>query len=197
MALQLAYQHPELCERLVLVASGGLGRELSPLLRMLSLPGSELVLPLVAPAFVAERGQAVNVWLHTKGVRSGRLAEMWRAYASLADAENRRAFVRTLRSVVDMGGQVVSARDRLYLASAVPTLIVWGDRDEIIPVAHGRAAHDMIPGSRLEVFDGVGHFPQSEDPARFVAVLLGFMATTTPASGGTARLRELLAEGAE
>ncbi len=196
IALQLAYQHPELCDRLVLVSSGGLGREVSPILRLLSLPGSELVLPLVAPAFVRDKGTAVNRWLRDQGIRTSWMAEMWRAYASLADAENRRAFVRTLRSVVDLGGQTVSANDRLYLAAALPTMILWGDHDDIIPVAHAYAAHEAIPGSRLEVFPGVRHFPQSEAPERFVEVLLDFIATTERPHDAT-RLHDLLVEGPE
>lgn len=182
VAMQFAYQHPELCERLVLVSSGGLGREVSWLLRLLTLPGSELVLPVVAPAFVRDRGNEVNRWLRARGIRSPHLAEMWRAYASMADAENRQAFIRTLRAVVDAGGQSVSARDRLYLAAALPTLIVWGDRDPIIPVEHGYAAHEAMPGSRLEIFPGAGHFPHVEDPERFVAVLRDFMVSTTAAA---------------
>ena len=196
IALQLAYQHPGLCDRLVLVSSGGLGREVSPILRMLSLPGSELVLLVVASGFVRDRGRSVNRWLRDQGIRTSWMAEMWRAYASLADAENRQAFVRTLRSVVDLGGQVVSANDRLYLAAAVPTLIIWGDHDDIIPVAHAHAAHAAIPGSRLEIFEGVRHFPQSEDPERFLEVLDDFIATTDPADPGIDRLHDLLAGGA-
>lgn len=197
VALQLAYQHPELCERLVLVSSGGLGREVSPLLRLLSLPGTEFVLPLVAPTVVRDQGRKVNSWLRDQGIRSSWMAEMWRAYASLADAENRRAFVRTLRSVIDLGGQMVNANDRLYLAAAVPTLIIWGDHDDIIPVAHAYDAHEAIPGSRLEIFEGVRHFPQSEAPDRFVEVLLDFIDTTQPATPGQGRLRRLLTEGAD
>jgi pimeloyl-ACP methyl ester carboxylesterase len=70
--------------------------------------------------------------------------------------------------------------DRLYLAADVPTLIVWGEDDSIIPVAHAHAAHEAIPGSRLELFEGVGHFPHVEAPERFVEVLLDFLATTEP-----------------
>jgi pimeloyl-ACP methyl ester carboxylesterase len=106
---------------------------------------------------------------------------MWQAYASLAEGENRQAFLRTLRSVVDASGQTVSAHDRLYLAAAMPTLIVWGDNDPIIPVGHGREAHDAMPGSRLEIFEGVGHFPHVEVPDEFVAALTDFIDTTTPA----------------
>jgi pimeloyl-ACP methyl ester carboxylesterase len=180
VAMQLAYQHPERCDRLVLVASGGLGREVSWMLRLLALPGSELVMPLLFPPALRDRGNDVGRFLHERGVRSPRIDEMWRSYASLAESPNRRAFVRTLRAVIDPGGQVVSAMDRIALAAALPTLIVWGDRDDIIPVDHAHAAHAAIPGSRLAVFDDTAHFPHAERPERFVAVLTDLMETTSP-----------------
>jgi pimeloyl-ACP methyl ester carboxylesterase len=99
----------------------------------------------------------------------------------LADPDRRAAFLATVRSVIGTGGQRVDASDRLYLAEAVPVLIVWGARDPIIPVHHGEHAHRNIPGSRLEVFEGVGHLPQLEAPSRFVAVLERFLAETEPA----------------
>jgi pimeloyl-ACP methyl ester carboxylesterase len=105
---------------------------------------------------------------------------MWRAYSSLAGAENRKAFVRTMRGVIEPGGQSVNAGDRLYLAARVPTLIVWGDRDGVIPVEHAHDAHELIEGSRLEILEGVGHFPHVEAPERFVDVLLDFLASTEP-----------------
>ncbi len=178
VVMQFAYQFPERCDRLALVSSGGLGREVSWLLRVLSLPGADLVLPVVAPAFVAAKGNAMSRWLGAHGVGAPRLAEMWQAYASLADPDNRAAFLRTLRSVVDPGGQAVGASDRLYLVGDMPTLIIWGSDDDIIPVDHAEAAHAAMPGSRLEIFDGVGHFPQVEAPERFVEVLDDFLATT-------------------
>lgn len=194
VAMQLAYQHPELCERLVLVDSGGLGRDVSPILRLLTLPGAELVLPALFPPVVKPWGDALARRLFRLGVRSPRSAEVWHAYASLTDAETRRAFVRTVRSVIDPGGQSVSAMDRLYLASTVPTMIVWGDRDQIIPVHHAHAAHDAIPGSRLEVIEGAGHFPQVEQPERFAEVLVDFVRTTRAARYSRRRLRSLLTE---
>lgn len=187
VAMQLSYQHPELTERLVLVSSGGLGREVGWILRLLSLPGSELVLPFAVPRFVRDQGNTVSRALGRQGIRAPHLAEMWRAYSSLAEPDNRQAFVRTLRAVVDIGGQTVSARDRLYLARAVPTLIVWGSDDPIIPVRHGTEAHEAMPGSRLEIFDGCGHFPHAEEPDRFADVLLDFVDTTEPAVIRSAR----------
>ncbi len=197
VAMQLAYQHPELCERLVLVNSGGLGREVSWMLRLLTLPGAEFVMPVLFPQFLRPWGDATGRWLGAQGVRSARISEMWRAYGSLTDSENRQAFVRTMRGVIDPGGQTVSALDRLYLASHLPTLIVWGDRDTIIPVEHAYQAHEAIPGSRLEVIEGAGHFPHVERPDEFLEVLLDFLDITEPAEVDMAALRELLLSHAE
>ncbi len=196
VAMQLAYQHPEVCERLVLVDSGGLGREVSPILRAVTLPLAEYVLPIVFPSFVKDRGDAVSRFLKQRGIQSGRAAEMWLAYRSLTESDNRKAFVRTMRSVIDPGGQTVSAMDRLYLAASVPTLIVWGEDDPIIPVSHGHAAHEVIVGSRLEIIEGVGHFPHVEAPERFVEVLRDFLQTSPVAPQDADAYRDLLIERA-
>ena len=196
VAMQFAYQFPELCERLVLVDAGGLGREVSWILRMITLPAAEYVMPVLFPSFVRNWGDAVSGFLRDRGIRHARAAEMWRSYRSLTEAENRRAFVRTMRAVIDPGGQSVSARDRLYLAAHMPTLVVWGARDKIIPVTHAFDAHAIIPNSRLEVLEGVGHFPHVEDPDRFVAILTDFMRTTEPSAATPDQLRELLRRGA-
>ncbi len=195
IAMQMAYQYPECCERLVLVDSGGLGAEVSWLLRALALPGAELVTPLLFPGFVRDWGDAVGRFFSRQGLRSARVSESWRAYASLTDADSRRAFVRTVRGVIDAGGQSVSAADRLYLAAEVPTMIVWGERDSIIPVAHAHAAHDAIPGSRLEIIEGAGHFPQVETPVRFADLVTDFVATTAPATLDRDRWVSLLQSG--
>lgn len=192
VALQLAYQHPEYCERLVLVDSGGLGREVSWLLRLVTLPGSELVMPLVFPSLVREPGNAVSRMLEQRGIRLGGLAQAWSAYASLTESANRQAFVRTVRAVIDPGGQAVSSMDRLYLAALLPTLIVWGERDRMIPVSHAHAANEAIPGSRLEIIEGVGHFPQVEAPDRFLDVLVDFIESTVPAHFSAEELQHLL-----
>ena len=196
VALQLAYQHPECCERLVLVDSGGLGREVSWMLRFMTLPGSEYLMPVIFPSFVRRRGNELSRQLHARGVRLGRIAEMWNAYASLTESDNRQAFVRTLRAVIDPGGQTVSAEDRLYLAARMPTLIIWGEQDAIIPVSHALAAHVAIPHSRLELIAEAGHFPHVETPERFLEVLLDFLDGTEPARFGAADLQHLLRERA-
>ena len=182
IAMQLAYQSPERCERLVLVNSGGLGREVNVILRGLTLPGTEYLFPLVCSPRLRDAGEAVASFLGRLGVRSTPARqEIWRSYASLADAATRRAFFRGLRDVIDPGGQAVSALARLCHAIALPTLIVWGAQDPFIPVSHAIAAHAAIPGSRLEIFDGVGHYPHCEAPEHFVEVLVDFIASTEPA----------------
>jgi pimeloyl-ACP methyl ester carboxylesterase len=193
VAMQLAYQYPERCERLVLVGSGGLGREVSVILRALALPGTDYIFPLVCSPVVRAGGNLVASWLYRIGVRaSPTVEEVWRSFTSLADADSRKAFFRTLRAVIDAGGQAVTATDRLYLTTQVPALIVWGAEDPFIPVVHAIAAHEAMPGSRLEVFEGIGHFPHCEAPERFVEVLVDFIASTEPAQLSGARWRELL-----
>jgi pimeloyl-ACP methyl ester carboxylesterase len=197
VAMQLAYQHPERCERLVLVDSGGLGREVNWMLRLMTMPGSEYVMPVIFPGFVRDWGDSLFRTINNRGIRLGRLTEMWSAYASLAEADNRQAFARTIRSVVDPGGQSVSAMDRLYLASPMPTLIVWGDRDDIIPVSHAYSAHEAMPDSRLVIIEGVGHFPQIEAPEQFVDALVDFIDSTDPAHLGTEDRKRMLQERSE
>jgi pimeloyl-ACP methyl ester carboxylesterase len=196
VAMQLAYQFPEHCDRLVLVASGGLGRGITPLLRAASLPGSELVLPLLANEQLLGAGRAVGRLLGRLGLRvQTDLGEVLRGHASLSDGEARAAFLHTLRTIVDPRGQRVDASDRLYLAQALPFLIIWGERDPIIPVEHAHEAHRLVPGSRLELFPTAGHFPHLDDPLRFVRLLIDFIETTEPADAQSGRLGELLRGG--
>ena len=211
VAQQFAYQYPERCERLVLVGSGGLGRSVHPALRAASLPGSEAALGLITSRpvrFLVERDLAVLAALTGAAAASGgpgpaaraagQVAEMgrlWQGVSALRGRDARAAFVRTLRSVVDRTGQAVTGLDRLYLLRAMPLLLVWGERDRIIPVAHGRRLHAALPGSRLEVLPTAGHWPHHTDPERFCDVLLDFCATTPPASHDREGWRGLLAQG--
>ena len=181
IAMQFAYQFPEMVERLVLVSSGGLGLEVSPVLRAAALPGADLF--IAATASTGQKvGGAIGRGLSAIGMKpAADVAEVARGYASLSEPARRKAFLATLRSVVGTEGQRVSATDRFYLAEEVPVLIVWGARDPIIPVGHGEEAHAALPGSTLEVFEGAGHMPQLEQPGHFIAVLERFLAGTEPA----------------
>ncbi len=161
IAMQFSYQFPERCERLALIDSGGLGRDVSLLLRAATLPGSEFVLPFLAATRLLDAGEQVGRLLGRVGLRARTdLEEMARGHATLSDAAARAAFVHTLRSVVEPGGQRVDASNRLYLAQHLPFLLLWGRRDSIIPVSHAYTTHEQVPGSRLEIFEESGHFPQ-------------------------------------
>jgi pimeloyl-ACP methyl ester carboxylesterase len=181
VAMQFTYQFPEMVERLVLVSSGGLGPDVSPILRAAALPGAELFIS--ATAGIGSRvGSTIGRGLGLIGLRpNADVAEVTRGYATLTDPGRRKAFVATLRSVVGMEGQRVAALDKLYLAETLPLLIVWGENDPIIPVDHARDAHAQLTSSRLEIFEDTGHIPQLERPGRFIAVLERFLAETEPA----------------
>jgi pimeloyl-ACP methyl ester carboxylesterase len=181
VAMQFAYEYPVFAERLVLVDAGGLGKQVHPLLRAATLPGAEIVLPLIAHTRVLSVGTAVGRALSAVGFNAGPdLAEMARGYSSLGDADARQAFLHTLRAVIDPLGQRVCATDRLYLAAMLPALVIWGDRDPLIPVEHADIAREHIPGCRVEIFEEAGHFPQLDDPIRFARVLSDFVDTTEP-----------------
>ena len=176
IAMQFCYLFPERVERLVLVASGGLGRDVSPLLRAATVPGAEWVLPVIASGWVRGRVEAVGRFLTSRGWRaSPEVTEVWRGFTSLADADTRRAFLATTRGVIDPGGQTVTAHDHLPMAIAIPTLVVWGTRDRMIPAWHATTAHEAIAGSRVVLFEGAGHFPHLDQPERFAQLLSDFM----------------------
>jgi pimeloyl-ACP methyl ester carboxylesterase len=181
VAMQFTYQFPEMVERLVLVSSGGLGPDVSPILRAAALPGADLFIS--ATAGVGKQvGSVIGRGFGALGLRpNADLAEITRGYATLADSERRKAFLATLRSVVGTQGQRVAALDRLYLAETLPLLIVWGENDPIIPVEHARQAHAQLPDSRLEIFADTGHVPMLERPGHFIAALERFLVETEPA----------------
>lgn len=179
IALQFSYLFPERLDRLVLVSSGGLGREVSPFLKSAALPGAEYVLPVLASRWMQDRVAPLVRVLRAVGVGAGReTVEAFRGFSTLSDAMSRQAFLASVRGVIDTGGQSVSARD--HLPQVPPTLIVWGAADRTIPVAHGISAADAIPGSRLEVFETAGHFPFLDEPHRFARILVAFV---TPPDG--------------
>ncbi|HTY73199.1 MAG TPA: alpha/beta hydrolase [Actinomycetes bacterium] len=194
VGMQFAYQYVERCERLVLVGSGGLGSEVSWLLRSATLPGAGLALDLIANKHVRNAGVLAARVLRPLplGLRPS-VIEVARGYASLADRRTRDAFVQTVRHAVGPGGQRISASERLYLGEGRPTLIVWGALDSVIPVAHAFAAHAAIPGSMLEVFEQARHFPHRDEPARFARVLRQFLDSTEPARIDAAQRQRLMA----
>jgi len=195
IAMQFAYQFPERMGRMVLINSGGIGREVNPILRAAALPGAELVLPFMFHPTLHDAALKVRRAIGRIGLQpNADIDGVSEGFASLTKADARRAFLNTVRSVIDVGGQKVSASDRLYLAADVPTLIVWGENDRIIPVEHAHAAHEMMPGSRLELFSDAGHFPFNDHPDRFIGLLREFIAETEEADLNEDHVRKLLQE---
>src|SRR5450631_1605219 len=176
IAMEFCYLFPERVDRLVLVSSGGLGRSVSPLLRAATVPGAGWLLPLIASGWVRRRVEAAGRALTSAGWRaSSDTTEIWRGFTSLDDADSRRAFLATTRGVIDPGGQTVSAHEYLPMGIQVPTLVVWGTRDRMIPAWHATTAHQVIADSRVVLFEGAGHFPHLDQPERFAQLLSDFI----------------------
>jgi len=193
VAMQFAYQYPERTERLVLVATGGVGRQVTPLLRAAAIPGAELALmALQLPGMGLTMTAAVRLMQKLDYGLGLDAPDLLRVIDALPDAAARSAFVRTLRAVVDRRGQVGTMMDRTYLTAGMPSMLVWGGRDQVVPALHAGLAHVAMPGSRLEIFEDAGHFPFRSDPQRFVSVVHDFIQTTRPAHFSPEEWRTML-----
>ncbi|HEY5262076.1 MAG TPA: alpha/beta fold hydrolase [Solirubrobacteraceae bacterium] len=198
VAMQFFYQFPARVERLVLISSGGLGHEVSPMLRTATLPGMSGVLSLAAHPRLLGALWDSGSRLRALGVRNGAYVQaVARALRPLERPQAREAFLQTLRAVIDVRGQRVSATDRLYLLESMPTMIVWGEKDNTIPLRHGREAHEAIPHSRFSTLPGVAHFPHLEDTKALAGVLREFLADTEPCAMDDAEWGALLSRRSE
>lgn len=196
VALQFAYQYPARVDRLVLVSSGGAGRSVTPFLRAASIPGSHLALAGLRAPFAGAAVRAAFEVLRRLDTGIGIDAvDAMRVISALPDRTARAAFVRTLRSAVDWKGQVVTMLDRAYLARTMPTMIVWGAKDSVLPVGHARRVHNAMPGSRLEIFANAAHFPFRTDPRRFVDLIEEFCESTPPHQYELDEWRQVLRAG--
>lgn len=198
VAMQFAYQFPQLVDRLILVGAGGVTKDVNVVFRLASLPmGAEalalLRLPMVLPT-VQLAGKVLGMALGSTALGQD-LPNVLRILDDLPEPTASSAFTRTLRAVVDWRGQIVTMLDRCYLTQAIPVQIIWGSRDAVVPVRHAEMAHAAMPGSKLEVFEGSGHFPCHDDPARFIDIVLRFIDSTQPPEYDQAALRELLRTG--
>jgi pimeloyl-ACP methyl ester carboxylesterase len=190
VAMQFAYQFPELAQRLVLVSSGGLGRAVNVALRAATLPGTSMVLralPAVTPPWLTRLARRMVPALDRPD-----LVGMATAVASFTDRGARGAFAQTVRGALNLSGQRLEGTERLYLLADVPVLLVGGSEDSVIPVDHTTGAHDLLPGSHLEIFDGAGHFPHVEQPARFADLVMRFLTGTSAARSNLDSLRRRL-----
>jgi pimeloyl-ACP methyl ester carboxylesterase len=196
VAAQFAYTFPERCERLVLVGTGGIARSVSVLLRLAAAPNVDLLMPTFGSPLFRLGSRVAAHMLRLLGTDLGRdTEEILKVFDSLPDAAARRALLRTLRSGVDWRGQVITMLDRAYLTEGMPTLLLWGAHDAIIPVDQAYIAAAAMPGSRLEIFEDAGHFPHHSDPARFTAVVQAFLDETSPSQFHAEVWRDRLRRG--
>jgi pimeloyl-ACP methyl ester carboxylesterase len=196
VAMQFAYQFPERTERMVLVASGGLGPEVSHALRAISTPGYHQMMGVLTLPGIRHAGVAGLRALSTTGWKSTHdLGEVAAIYDSFKDPNARAAIRHVVRAVVDWRGQIVTMADRAYLTEEMPMAVVWGRDDRVIPVRHASNAAALAPKARVEVIPNAGHFPHKDHPERFAKILHDFIRTTRPATYSRAKWRALLRNG--
>lgn len=202
VAMQFAYQFPHMVDRLVLVSAGGVTRDVHPMLRLITLPVVNEALKLLripgAMTVVRAVGEVV-AQVHGSPLRPGAFLhdtpDLVRVLGELPDPTAYEAYLRTLRSVVDWRGQVVTMLDRCYLTENLPVQLIWGSRDTVIPVEHAHLAYAAMPGAHLEIFENAGHFPFRDDPIRFLSVVERFLQSTSPLEFDADRWRDLLTHG--
>ncbi|WP_370250464.1 alpha/beta fold hydrolase [Nocardioides sp.] len=196
VAMQFAYQFPERTERLMLVASGGLGPEVTPIIRAITTPGYHQVMGLLTVPGVRHVGVAGLRALSRADTRTTRdLGEIADIYESFADPAARAAIRHVVRAVVDWRGQIVTMADRAYLTEAMPMCVVWGREDLVIPVRHASNAAALAPKARIEVIPDAGHFPHKDHPERFARIVHDWVSSTDPAAYSRAKWRTLLKRG--
>ncbi|GAA2077079.1 alpha/beta fold hydrolase [Aeromicrobium tamlense] len=193
VAMQFAYQFPERTERVVLVSSGGLGPEVTPLIRALTLPGVGLGMRLAT--LKPWRGVASGALRALSRVPAARdLDEVAAIYERLADPATTLAIRRLTRTVLDMNGQFVTMADRAYLTRLMPLLVVWGRDDRVIPVAHAQRL-PLLENSHVHVFEDSGHFPHKDHPEEFARLVVDFCRIQAPAQYHRGKWRALLRRG--
>ena len=196
VAMQFAYQFPERTERMILVAPGGLGREVTPAIRVITLPGFNQAMGLVTLPGVRH---ATKLWLRSLAAsglaRARDLDEVAEIVESFKDPRARAAIRHVVSAVVDWRGQVVTMTDRAYLTQAMPMCVIWGTNDSVIPVRHADVAAEVAPFATVEVIEDAGHFPHKDHPQQFVTIVNDFVRTTKPAVYHRRRWRALLKAG--
>jgi pimeloyl-ACP methyl ester carboxylesterase len=196
VAMQFAYQYPERTERLILVASGGLGPEVTPVIRAITMPGFHPVMGVLTLPGIRHAGMVGlrNLSrLPSKHTRD--LDEVADIYDSFRDPAARHAIRHVVKAVVDWRGQVVTMADRAYLTQEMPMAVIWGEDDQVIPVSHAARASQLAPEARVEVLPNAGHFPHRDHPQRFAKVVHEFIRSTPPATYNRGRFRALLRAG--
>ena len=193
VAMQFAYQFPERTERVVLVGSGGLGLDVHPVLRLLTLPGARFALGAGSSASVRTLGWPAMRLLHRTGWRpAADFVDMISVQEGLRDPAARAAFLHVLRAAVDWRGQVVTMVDRAYLAAEMPMFVIWGAKDTVIPLNHAEQASRVFPNAQVAIFEKSAHFPHRSEPERFIKNVTSFIEETTPADTPRMTWRDIL-----
>ena len=193
VAMQFAYQFPERTERMILVASGGLGPEVTPAIRAITTPGFHQVMGLLTLPGVRHVGRAgLRALSRTSWKPVRDLDEVAEIYDSFKNPPARHAIRHVVRAVVDWRGQIITMADRAYLTEAMPMCVVWGRDDQVIPVRHASNAARLAPMARVEVIPNAGHFPHKDHPHRFAKIVHEFIRSTQPAAYSREHWRMLL-----
>ncbi|MGZ4442019.1 MAG: alpha/beta fold hydrolase [Nocardioidaceae bacterium] len=196
VAMQFAYQFPERTERMILVAPGGLGPEVTPVIRAITLPGFHQAMGLATRPGVRHVTKTAMRGLAASGISATRdLDEVAEIFDSFKDPRFRFAIRQVVSGVVDWRGQIVTMADRAYLTQAMPMCVIWGTEDGVIPVRHASIAADLAPSATVEVIRNAGHFPHKDHPQRFVKIVNDFVRSTEPAVYHRGRWRALLKAG--
>jgi len=196
VAMQFAYQFPERTERMILVAAGGLGPEVTPLIRAIQTPGWEpFMRVLTRPVLRHVTTGAMRALSRTDNKFTRDLGEAADMLDSWVDPRTRFAIRHLVRGVIDWKGQIVTMTDRAYLTETMPMAVIWGRDDQVLPVRHINTAAMLASQAHTTVFPKSGHFPHKDHPDRFVKVINDFMRSTQPSTYSRARLRSLLRRG--
>jgi len=198
VAMQFAYQFPERTERLVLVAPGGFGPEVTPAIRVVTTPGFHQVTGLLTLPGIRHVGVgALRALARTPLRRTRDLGEVATILESFADSRTRSAIRHVVRAGVDWKGQILTMTDRAYLTEEMPMCVIWGSDDMVFPVRHAETARAFAPGARIEIVPNAGHFPHRDHPQRFVKILDDFVKSSPPARYDPLRWREQLRSGGD
>jgi pimeloyl-ACP methyl ester carboxylesterase len=175
IALFFGSRHPERVERVVLVSTGGLGREVHPVLRAAALP--------VAPAVLrAAMRPGLRRLYRRPGLHRAlrltpdNLVNLKRAARALGSDAGQASFFASLRGVIAPSGQRTASAEMRAFAERVPTLLIWNEGDPVIPLAHAQALADRAQQrSRLVVFPNRGHEPHRRNAELFADEVAAFV----------------------
>lgn len=170
VCLETALRYPDRVERLILSNSAGLGREVSIFWRLVAVP--PIGRALIGFNRLAARQGWLNMFYHPRS--EPEIVERCRRWTSRPDLTD--TLVEAAVHGLDLGGQrpEIVRVDRLAELT-MPTLIVWGDRDWVIPLKHGERARRLIPNARFEVIERCAHCPQLERPQEFNRLATAFL----------------------